>query len=345
MVEYQPIQTYCGIIAEECKPSEEGKDIKMAKSILQKYLSKPTSVYHIVDKEFISRFSTTHGTFMLMYYYKFYCSFCNENKIKILPMNTFLLNARRRRIKLIQVCCPFCGNMDLMIWDKPYSDFKSKYCSYCGKCSTAENIFLQISALIRMQQVHMAGYNALKNDYNESDLEIISYDIWHMELVELTCILEATLRDFYINLIYLKYKNYESSYIDDVIIRSTNNDFMNIEKANKHYKTGLDVNLKELISEDCWKSLIDLAQIRNTIIHNNGMVDDKFEKSPSFTHIKDNVEGKLIFVNTNMINNYLLCVLELFAKIEEVFDKLYKEELPSLIANYYFNLHLDLDFS
>lgn len=321
--------------------NKKGSDSKMAKSILQKYLSKPTSVYHLVDKKFISMFSETQGTFMLMYYYKFYCSFCNENKIKALPMDTFLLNARRRRIKLIQVSCPFCGNMELMIWDKPYSDFKSKYCPNCGKCSTAENIFFQISALIRMQKVHMAGYDALKNDYNESDLKIISYDIWHMELVELTCILEATLRDFYTNLIYLKYKNYESSYIDDIIERCTNNDFMNIEKANRHYKSGLDVNFKELISDDCWKSLVDLVQIRNTIIHNNGMIDDKFEKSSTFSRIKDSIEGELIFVNTDMICMYLSCVLELFIEIEQVFDKLYREELPSLIANYYFNLQPD----
>lgn len=173
-------------------------------------------------------------------------------------------------------------------------------------------------------------------------MRIISYDIWHMELVELTSILEATLRDFYTNLIYLKYKNYESSYIDDVIEKSTNNDFMNIEKANKHYKTGLDVNLKELISDDCWKSLIDLVQIRNTIIHNNGMVDDKFEKSPSFSRLKDSVEGKLIFVDSNMISTYLSCVLELLGEIEQVFDKFYEDELHSLIANYYFNLKINL---
>lgn len=136
----------------------------MSKNILQKYLSKPTNVYNLVDETFISKFSAKHGAFMLMHYYKYYRSFCNENKIKILSMDTFLKNARRRRIKLIQVCCPLCGNMDLMIWDKPYSDFKSvKYCTHCGKCSTAENIFFQISALIRMQEVHMAGYNVLKN--------------------------------------------------------------------------------------------------------------------------------------------------------------------------------------
>lgn len=313
----------------------------MSKNIIQKYLNKPTDVYHLVDEKFINSFSESHCTFMLMYYYNFYCSFCNEHKIKVLPINTFLLNARKRKIKLIQVCCPYCGHIDLMIWNKPYSDFKSiKYCTRCGKCSTAENIFYQISALIRMQEVHRIGYNVLKNDYDTDAQRIISYDIWHMELVELTCILEVTLRDFYSNLIYLKYKNYVSGYINDIIDKSTNNDFMNVEKANIHYKKGLNINLKNLISESCWKSLIDLVQIRNTIVHNNGMIDDKFEKSSSFPRIKDSVEGKLIFVDTNMINGYLSNVLELFSKIEQVFDESYKAELPSLIANYYFNSHV-----
>lgn len=112
---------------------------------------------------------------------------------------------------------------------------------------------------------------------------------------------------------------------------------MNIEKANKHYKSGLDINLKELISDECLKSLIDLVQIRNTIVHNNGMIDGKFEKSSSFSGLEDTIEGKLIFVDNNMISIYLLSVLESFGEIEKVFDKFYIEELPSLIANYYFN--------
>lgn len=100
-----------------------------------------------------------------------------------------------------------------------------------------------------MQEVHLQGYNVIKNKYKTDEMKIISYDIWHMEIIELTCIIKVALRDFYANLIYFKYKNYGSSYINDIIEKTTNNDFMNIEKANMHYKKGLNINLKDLISE------------------------------------------------------------------------------------------------
>lgn len=70
------------------------------------------------------------------------------------------------------------------------------------------------------------------------------------------------------------------------------------------------------------------------------MIDDKFEKSPTFSRIKQSVEGKLIFIDINMINEFLSNVLDLIAEVKKVFYKSYKVELPSLIANYYFNREL-----
>jgi len=313
---------------------------------IRKYINDYTDVYHIVDEDFINKFAESQRAFMIMYYYGAYSSFCKNNNIRQLPIDTFLMNARRRKIKLIQICCPYCGNIDLRIENKSIIDLKAKkYCVNCGKSSASENIFSQLGALIRMQEVYRAGYEVLEKKYDTDKLELICYDVFHMEIIELTCILEATLRNLYTEMIYIKYKNFKSSYIGDIIEKSTSNDFMNVEKANKHYKSGLNINLKEMISLECWNSLIDLVQIRNTVVHNNGMIDEKFTKSKSFIRIKSNIDGNLIFINSNMITNYLSNVLELIYSIKNEFDLMYNSEMPSLIANYYFNNHeLFLDY-
>ena len=40
---------------------------------------------------------------------------------------------------------------------------------------------------------------------------------------------------------------------------------MNIGKANNHYKKALDIDLRNLISSDCWNNLLDIVEIRNTL--------------------------------------------------------------------------------
>lgn len=56
--------------------------------------------------------------------------------------------------------------------------------------STAEYVFLQLSSLIRMKEVHNAGFQALSKNHDKETMEIFEYDIMQTEIVELTCILE-----------------------------------------------------------------------------------------------------------------------------------------------------------
>jgi len=52
------------------------------------------------------------------------------------------------------------------------------------------------------------------------------------EIVELTCILEKILRDFYMDIAHIVYKTNQVEYIERLIEKSTNNDFMHFDKAN-----------------------------------------------------------------------------------------------------------------
>ena len=152
----------------------------------------------MVDENFLKGFGEKQGAFMLTKYYEVYKEYCNKYHVKKLSIDKFILNARRRKIKLIQICWPYCGEIRIDIRTESFSKIKKQlqYCSKCGKKSTSINIFFQLSSLIRMQEVHRAGYSTLSNKYNKDDMRIITYDIMQMELVQLANILEKALSDY-----------------------------------------------------------------------------------------------------------------------------------------------------
>lgn len=146
---------------------------------------------------------------MKNYYYTYYKTYCVQKKRKVLSEDEFFTNMRRRKIKMIQVCCPYCGNMNLIVVEGPLSKVeKFNYCTYCGKRSASENAFFQISRFIRIQHFNSSGLKALKEQNKSNDtLKIMSYDIYHLELIELASILEVSLRDFFVSFVYLTYNN------------------------------------------------------------------------------------------------------------------------------------------
>lgn len=103
-----------------------------------------------------------------------------------------------------------------------------QYCTKCGKKSTTEYVFLQLSSLIRMKKVHNAGFQSLRKNHDNETMEIFEYDIMQTEIVELTCILEKILRDFYMDIAHIVYKTNQVEYIERLIEKSTNNDFIQI---------------------------------------------------------------------------------------------------------------------
>ena len=105
-----------------------------------------------------------------------------------------------------------------------------------------------------MQEVHNAGFHVLSKNYDKEKMEIFEYDIMQTEIVELTCILEKILRDFYMDIAHMVYKTNQVEYIEKLIEKSTNNDFMHFDKANNHYKKGLNINLQDKVSTECKKN-------------------------------------------------------------------------------------------
>lgn len=296
------------------------------------------SIYDIVDENFMSNFSGKHIGFMKDYYYKVYYNFCRHIKKKILPQEVFFTNMRRRKIKLLQLCCPYCGHVVVIPVQGTIDELKSfNYCWSCGKSSATYNVFSQLSSLGRIGHFHAVGLKTIQTIYDEEEIKSLTYEVYHLEVVQLTSILEVILRDFFEAFIHINYFGVNDNYISNVINKSTGNDFMKIDKANQHYKKALNINLRSMIDDKTWFDLIDLVNIRNTIIHNNGMIDDKFKKTKTFQRIQDCICGDLIFLDEKEINNYLKQVTQISDIIGKAFEEKYSMLKYGLIANYYFN--------
>lgn len=311
----------------------------MKKTFYDKYLNHETNVYNIVDQDFLLGFNDKQATFMLITYYMYYKTYCEQTGNAILPMDTFLINARRRKIKLIQQCCPYCGRIGIMLSEQKISDIKEiKYCVSCGKKSTAEIVFEQIASLIRMSAIHHAGLETLMAGRDQEKKRLLGYDIMLTEMVQLTSILETTLREFYMDLVCIKYRCYNTDFLLNIIEKDTKNDFMNFDKANNHYKKALGLNLKQLVSVECRANLIDLVNVRNVVAHNNGKIDDKFKNSITYERLKDYVNDDLLFITPELIDKYLEEVLTLIIKIENEYNERFSKDKYFMISNYYFNL-------
>lgn len=57
-------------------------------------------------------------------------------------------------------------------------------------------MLFQISRLIRIRHFHQSGLEKLKESSSEKDLKLLSYDIYQLELIEITSIIEVFTRVF-----------------------------------------------------------------------------------------------------------------------------------------------------
>ena len=72
-----------------------------------------TEIYHLIDNSFISGFSESHIEYMKSYYYSFYSNYCISKNKSPLCKEKLFTNMRRHKVKLVQICCPYYGNMNI----------------------------------------------------------------------------------------------------------------------------------------------------------------------------------------------------------------------------------------
>lgn len=294
------------------------------------------TIYSIVDEHAFEGLTVTERRVLKDVYYQSYCLYCD--KIGKIPKEKklFFSNMRRNKIKILQVCCPYCGTIRIIITEKTIKELETiNYCTSCGKSSPGYNVFRELTKIIRINNVNELGIKALVEKDKKLNKEMVSYDVYQYEVVALASIFEKVVKDFFFSFMFLNYYGIKTDYLRKLVNKSTRNDFMEIDKAKNQYKDALNVLIKELIPEDDWETLIDLCKIRNVIVHNNGLVDEQFLRTNTYNRFRDNIDGELVFIKESDINSFLKSMIVFFNELEKLFDKSCKDNKYKILAKYY----------
>lgn len=73
------------------------------------------------------------------------------------------------------------------------------------------------------------------------------------------------------------------------------------------------------------------------MVHNNGLVDNRFTKSSTYKRWKDRVNTILIRIEEEDISKFVSSVINTVAVVSNLYLKEYYERRNKVIANYYFN--------
>lgn len=98
------------------------------------------------------------------------------------------------------------------------------------------------------------------------------------------------------------------------------------------------------MNAETWDDLLDIVNLRNMIVHNNGQVDNRFESTSTFRRWKDRVDIPLIKIEDEDIAKLLSSVIDAVTIISNLYLKEYYQRRNRVIANYYFNKENAYDF-
>lgn len=295
-------------------------------------------IYSLVDENYLSNFKSNHLPFMKSFYYEVYLHFCNSHSKKPLSEDAFYVNMRRRRIQLYQLCCPYCGTVAVSIHDKRIQkEAGTHYCFHCGRGSTAFNLWEQLSRFQRIARINTLGLKAMQKERPEQEEWIMGYDCYQMEIIEMASIIEVVFRDYFEALMHICNFGVKSDYIRKIVRKHTANDFMNIEKASDNFKKAFGIDIRANLDEHIWNNLVDIVNMRNMMVHNNGIIDEKFKRTKTYQRVKDKSDGRLLKLEKKDIDCYFADVVLAVAAISNLYLKIYYEFRNVVVANYYFN--------
>jgi hypothetical protein len=211
------------------------------------------------------------------------------------------------------------------------------YCPHCGRASAVENILRQVSRFIRINGINRLGLKEFKKEHKETEEWLLAYDCYQMEIVSLASIIEVVLREYFEALLFINNLGVSNDYVQKVVKKQTGNDFMNIEKANDIFKKAYEIDIRGALEKKVWTDLIDIVNLRNMMVHNNGRVDERFKKLDTYARNKEKVIGELYKLEDSDISQYLESVITAVGDITNLFLKKYYDSRGKVIANHYFN--------
>lgn len=177
----------------------------------------------------------------------------------------------------------------------------------------------------------------------ETEKWLLAYDCYQIEIIELASIIEVLFRDYFEALLFISceskkiasWKNCSQVYWERLY---------EYWKTNDIYKKAFGIEIRKNLNAETWDDLLDIVNLRNMIVHNNGQVDKRFESTSTFRRWKDRVDIPLIKIEDEDIAKLLSSVIDAVTIISNLYLKEYYQRRNRVIANYYFNKENAYDF-
>jgi len=222
-----------------------------------------------------------------------FCPYCNR---------TYLLSAgtSKARVNKNPSVCVYCADMG------PYWKFTSS--------------MTKVGKLTSLLDHFEARGQGKKRELGRVILE--------QSLVMIATVIEVFLRDIYAITLNMRYVKPGTSLVrrfyDD-----SRNDFANIGKAKAAFKKDLDIDLNKMLSKESRVLLEVLMAKRNTIVHNNGFVDETFIRQTGSSAVKVRIRKlgqapelkEQVPVSRDELDLYLRMAEELFLVLGRKFRK------------------------
>ena len=140
--------------------------------------------------------------------------------------------------------------------------------------------------------------------------------------------METYLRDFYktlLNIIYVKPGKSLSSRFE----KEAKNDFLNWGKTFSIFKKDFNIPMDTFITKDEKKLLHEYSEVRNVIIHNNGLADEKIINNYSNKYQL----GESIEITNADIFGYINISNKLIIELEKYYNIEFTTEMRDIFVN------------
>lgn len=170
---------------------------------------------------------------------------------------------------------------------------------------------------------------------------LIAYDSYQMEVIELASIVEVLFRDYFEALFFISNIGIKNNFLSKMMCKYTGNDFMNIEKSNDLFKKAFGIEIRKRLDSKTWNDLIDIVNLRNMFVHNNGHVDNRFKTTQTYKRWNNRVDEPLIRIEDEDVAQFLSSTINAVTIISNLYLNEYYQKRNAVVANFYFNCDIN----
>lgn len=271
--------------------------------------------FELIDDSFLELFTFKEREIIEDIIYDYYTRCGSKYSVKLEKSQYF--KSRHVKYRFVYTCCPKCKTCGLLLYPFKKSGLSElKYCVHCGE----SNIQFRFSTGLAKINTMITVSKMLEN----LKLKSVARDLNQQIIVLMVSVYEVYLRDCYagiMNTIYVR--DDESLFVK--FVKDCKNDFLNPCKTNRRFKKDLKYDLKANIGIDVFTKLVELAEYRNVIVHNNGICDSKFLS----LNIGNYSERDIIEIDLKEIQDYLQAIMH----TTSVLDVFYKDIIKTYLIN------------